>query len=31
LSEVLGHVDLLLEEGLVVEREEVGVVRFEPA
>jgi glyoxylase-like metal-dependent hydrolase (beta-lactamase superfamily II) len=29
LSEVLGHVDLLLEEGLVVEREEDGVVRFQ--
>ena len=31
LSEVLGHVDLLLEEGLVAEREEDGVVRFESA
>jgi glyoxylase-like metal-dependent hydrolase (beta-lactamase superfamily II) len=31
LSEVLGHVDLLLEEGLVAEREEDGVVRFEAA
>jgi glyoxylase-like metal-dependent hydrolase (beta-lactamase superfamily II) len=29
LSEVLGHVDLLLEDGRVVEREEDGVVRFE--
>jgi glyoxylase-like metal-dependent hydrolase (beta-lactamase superfamily II) len=28
LSEVLGHVDLLLRDGLVVEREEQGVVRF---
>jgi glyoxylase-like metal-dependent hydrolase (beta-lactamase superfamily II) len=31
LSEVLGHVDLLLRDGLVVEREEGGVVRFSPA
>jgi glyoxylase-like metal-dependent hydrolase (beta-lactamase superfamily II) len=31
LSEVLGHVDLLLEEGLVAEREEAGVVHFESA
>jgi glyoxylase-like metal-dependent hydrolase (beta-lactamase superfamily II) len=31
LSEVLGHVDLLLEEGVVVEREQDGVVRFESA
>jgi hypothetical protein len=31
LSEVLGHVDLLLEDGRVVEREEDGVVRFESA
>jgi glyoxylase-like metal-dependent hydrolase (beta-lactamase superfamily II) len=31
LSEVLGHVDLLLDEGRVVEREEDGVVRFEAA
>jgi glyoxylase-like metal-dependent hydrolase (beta-lactamase superfamily II) len=31
LSEVLGHVDLLLEEGLVAECEEAGVVRFESA
>lgn len=29
LSEVLGHVDLLLRDGLVVEREADGVVRFE--
>jgi glyoxylase-like metal-dependent hydrolase (beta-lactamase superfamily II) len=29
LSEVLGHVDLLLEEGRVAERERDGVVRFE--
>ena len=29
LSEVLGHVDLLLEDGRVVEREADGVVRFE--
>jgi glyoxylase-like metal-dependent hydrolase (beta-lactamase superfamily II) len=29
LSEVLGHVDLLLRDGLVLEREEQGVVRFE--
>jgi hypothetical protein len=28
LCEVLGHVDLLLQEGRVVEREEGGVVRF---
>jgi glyoxylase-like metal-dependent hydrolase (beta-lactamase superfamily II) len=28
LSEVLGHVDLLLRDGLVVERAEDGVVRF---
>ena len=31
LCEVLGHVDLLLEEGRVAEREEGGIVRFEPA
>jgi hypothetical protein len=31
LSEVLGHTDLLLEDGRVVEREEDGVVRFESA
>jgi glyoxylase-like metal-dependent hydrolase (beta-lactamase superfamily II) len=31
LSEVLGHVDLLLRDGLVVEREVGGVVRFEAA
>ena len=31
LSEVLGHVDLLLRDGLVVEREIDGVVRFEAA
>ncbi|HYM54780.1 MAG TPA: MBL fold metallo-hydrolase [Solirubrobacteraceae bacterium] len=29
LSEVLGHVDLLLADGLVVEREQDGVVRFQ--
>ena len=29
LSEVLGHVDLLIERGEVVEREEEGLVRFE--
>ncbi len=29
LSEVLGHVDLLLRDGLIREREEEGVVRFE--
>jgi glyoxylase-like metal-dependent hydrolase (beta-lactamase superfamily II) len=29
LSEVLGHVDLLIEEGRVVERETEGIVRFE--
>jgi glyoxylase-like metal-dependent hydrolase (beta-lactamase superfamily II) len=29
LCEVLGHVDLLLEDGRAVEREEGGVVRFE--
>ncbi|HEU4978624.1 MAG TPA: hypothetical protein VFT42_07005, partial [Solirubrobacteraceae bacterium] len=28
LSEVLGHVDLLLDEGLVAEEEADGVVRF---
>lgn len=31
LSEVLGHVDLLLRDGLVRERERGGVVRFEAA
>ncbi len=31
LSEVLGHVDLLLRDGLVAEREENGVVRFQTA
>jgi glyoxylase-like metal-dependent hydrolase (beta-lactamase superfamily II) len=31
LSEVLGHVDLLLRDGRVVEREDDGVVRFEAA
>ena len=31
LSEVLGHVDLLLRDGLVVESEEQGVVRFQAA
>jgi glyoxylase-like metal-dependent hydrolase (beta-lactamase superfamily II) len=31
LSEVLGHVDLLLRDGLVVERAEDGVVRFHAA
>jgi glyoxylase-like metal-dependent hydrolase (beta-lactamase superfamily II) len=31
LSEVLGHVDLLLEEGRVVEREDDGVVHFASA
>jgi len=31
LSEVLGHVDLLLQDELVVEREDGGVVRFEAA
>ena len=31
LSEVLGHVDLLLDEGVVVERERDDVVRFEPS
>ncbi|MBA3807172.1 MAG: MBL fold metallo-hydrolase [Solirubrobacterales bacterium] len=31
LSEVLGHVDLLLRDGLVRERERDGVVRFEAA
>jgi glyoxylase-like metal-dependent hydrolase (beta-lactamase superfamily II) len=29
LSEVLGHVDLLIDAGRVVEREEYGVVRFQ--
>jgi len=31
LSEVLGHVDLLLERGEIVEREDEGVVRFATA
>jgi glyoxylase-like metal-dependent hydrolase (beta-lactamase superfamily II) len=31
LSEVLGHVDLLLTDGRVVEREDDGVVRFDSA
>ena len=31
LSEVLGHVDLLLRDGLVVEREDEGVVRLQTA
>ena len=31
LCEVLGHVDLLLERGEVVEEEAGGVVRFAPA
>jgi glyoxylase-like metal-dependent hydrolase (beta-lactamase superfamily II) len=31
LSEVLGHVDLLLERGEVRETERDGLVRFEPA
>jgi glyoxylase-like metal-dependent hydrolase (beta-lactamase superfamily II) len=31
LSEVLGHVDLLLRDGLVVEDEQEGVVRFQSA
>jgi hypothetical protein len=31
LSEVLGHVDLLLEEGVVVEQAEDGVIRFATA
>lgn len=31
LSEVLGHVDLLIERGEVVEEDEDGVVRFAPA
>jgi len=31
LSEVLGHVDLLIDDGRVVEREKDGVVRFEAA
>ena len=31
LSEVLGHVDLLLRDGAVVERDEDGVVRFQAA
>jgi hypothetical protein len=29
LSEVVGHVDLLLNDGRVVERDEDGVVRYE--
>jgi glyoxylase-like metal-dependent hydrolase (beta-lactamase superfamily II) len=31
LSEVLGHVDLLLRDGLVAEHEHDGVVRFQAA
>jgi hypothetical protein len=31
LSEVLGHVDILLERGEVREQELGGVIRFEPA
>jgi glyoxylase-like metal-dependent hydrolase (beta-lactamase superfamily II) len=31
LSEVLGHIDLLLEDGRVKEQEVDGVIRFEPA
>jgi glyoxylase-like metal-dependent hydrolase (beta-lactamase superfamily II) len=31
LCEVLGHVDILLEAGRVIERETAGVVRFEAA
>ncbi|MEA2304388.1 MAG: hypothetical protein QOH43_1668, partial [Solirubrobacteraceae bacterium] len=31
LSEVLGHVDLLLDEGRIVEVEHDGVVTFRPA
>jgi glyoxylase-like metal-dependent hydrolase (beta-lactamase superfamily II) len=31
LSEVLGHVDVLIDEGRVSEREEAGVTRFEAA
>jgi glyoxylase-like metal-dependent hydrolase (beta-lactamase superfamily II) len=31
LSEVVGHVDLLIADGRVVEREENGVIRFEAA
>ena len=31
LSEVLGHVDLLLQDGRVVELERDGVVRFQAA
>jgi len=31
LSEVLGHADLLLQEGSVVEQEREGVVRFREA
>lgn len=31
LSEVLGHVDLLLDDGRVVEREDAGVIRFAAA
>ncbi len=29
LSEVVGHVDLLMNDGRVVERDEDGVVRYE--
>jgi hypothetical protein len=31
LSEVLGHIDLLLDDGCVVQEETEGVVRFSPA
>ena len=31
LSEVLGHVDLLLRDGLVLERERDGIARFQAA
>ena len=31
ISEVLGHVDLLIDAGRVVERENGGVARFEAA
>jgi hypothetical protein len=31
LSEVLGHVDLLLRDALVVEAEDGGIVRFQAA
>jgi uncharacterized protein YycO len=31
LSEILGHIDLLLDDGRIVEHEDDGVVRFAAA